>query len=499
MAAHLHLHLRAMTMASIAGSPSLRDVVNDLCRVLSDRRAAHHELEPALLPFLPHLSSDLVDHVLRRCRNLPIPSHRFYLWAIRHPSFRPSPISLPILASSLLSSRLYPLLWSLLSELPHPPDPKIFHLFFRSYARDGLASDAIRAFSNMPRFGLSPTLHDLHLLFLSLCRFKLVSDAQAFFDKVKPDFSVTQKTYSILMNGWATVEDSEMAVKLFDEMRNRGLHVDVAACNTLMAALCKGKRVSEAYDRLLEMQKVYGLEPDAASYAVFIRASCDAKDLSSTVKLLDRMKRYNLAPNVYTYNCVVRLFCEMEKIDEAYVLLDEMCERGVKPDVWSYNAVLAVHCKLKEVNKALRLLLRMDRDSCLPERHTYNLLLKMLISVGRIDRAIEVWDGMEKRGFYPAAPSYSVMIHGLCRKKGSIEEACKYFEMMVEEGIPPYHSTCELLKDQLLHLGLKERLDILFDKMQRSTSCSIQELSSAMDRRRKNTDRSQKEIGEGTL
>ncbi|KAH7685300.1 HCP-like protein [Dioscorea alata] len=350
----------------------------------------------------------------------------------------------------------------------------------------------------MRRFGVSPTLHDLHFLFLSLCRYKLVSDAQAFFDKVKADFSVTQKTYSILMNGWAKVEDSKMALNLFDEMRNRGLQVDVAAYNTLLAALCSGKRVSEAYDRLLEMQKVYGLEPDAASYSVFIRTACDAKELGTTVKLLDRMKRYSVAPNVYTYNCVVRLFCEMEKIDDAYELLDEMLERGVKPDVWSYNAVLAVHCKLKEVNKALRLLSRMDRDSCLPERHTYNMLLKMLVGVGRVDRAMEVWDGMEKRGFYPAAPSYSVMIHGLCRKKGGIEHACRYFEMMVEEGIPPYQSTCELLKDQLLHLGLKEKVDILFDKMQRSSSCTIQELSSAMDRRKKPY-QDRKEIEECTV
>ena len=111
---------------------------------------------------------------------------------------------------------------------------------------------------------------------------------------------------------------------------------------------------------------------------------------------------------------------------------------------------------------------------------------------------METWDGMEKRGFYPAAPSYSVMIHGLCRKKGGVEEACRYFEMMLEEGIPPYQSTCELLKDQLLRLGLKEKVDILFDKMQRSSSCTIQELSSAMDRR-KRAYQDRKEIEECTV
>ncbi|KAH0458728.1 hypothetical protein IEQ34_011542 [Dendrobium chrysotoxum] len=109
-----------------------------------------------------------------------------------------------------------------------------------------------------------------------------------------------------------------------------------------------------------------------------------------------------------------------------------MIERGAKPDTWSYNAILALHCKIQEVNKALRLLSRIDRDSCLPDRHTYNMLLKMLIGICRFDRVIEVWESMEKRGFFPSASSYAVIVHGLCRKKGKIEEACRYFEMMVE-------------------------------------------------------------------
>lgn len=237
-----------------------------------------------------------------------------------------------------------------------------------------------------------------------------------------------------------------------------------------------------------------GLEPDAFTYSIFVHAACDANDIHSAFRVLDRMKRYELVPNVYTYNAVIKRLCRIGKVEEAYLLLDEMMERGERPDVWSYNTILACHCDHNEVNNALRLISRMDRDSCLPDQHTYNMVIKMLIRIGRFDRVTKVWESMEERGFYPSASTYAVMIHGLCKKKGKLEDACRYFEIMVDEGIPPYSSTCEMLRNRLVGLGFSEQTHILADKMERSTSCSIQDLSNIM--RGKRASVSQRREGE---
>ena len=98
-------------------------------------------------------------------------------------------------------------------------------------------------------------------------------------------------------------------------------------------------------------------------------------------------------------------------MEEAYQLLDEIISRGVKPDIWSYNAIQAYHCDHCEVNRAFRLMFKMEKDNCLPD--PYIMVLKLLIS------------------------TYAVLIHGFC-KKGKLEEAGKYFEMMIDEGIPSY-------------------------------------------------------------
>lgn len=359
---------------------------------------------------------------------------------------------------------------------------------FSSYARHKLPSEAVTLFNLMSDLGFTPSIVDLHSLLFSLCKYGFVSESERFFLEIKSQFSITNQTYTILIYGWARVRDSKRALELFDEMLQQGLVPDIVCFNAIIAALCRAGELALAHEWLKEMRQIHKLEPDAATYSAFLSAATEMKDLNASIKVLDRMKRDGLTPNVFTYNTVMKLRCELGKIDEAYELLDEMLLRGVKPDTWSYNTILAVHCKLKQSNKALRLIERMDNESCLPDQHTYNMLLKMLLDVGKIDKANEIWEGMEKHRFYPPAACYAVMVHGLCRKRGKVEEACGYFERMVEEGIPPYEDTCELLRKRLIKVGLRERLVLVADRMQRSSSCKIQELSSIMDGSRNTVD-----------
>ncbi|KAK8965029.1 Pentatricopeptide repeat-containing protein [Platanthera guangdongensis] len=468
--------------AAAADDTTIPSIVNDICRILSDFRSPHDDLDSALRPFSASVSPAVGEQVLKRCRRLPSPSHRFFIWSSYLPDFLHTPTSCNVVLDLLASAHLFPLAWSLLSDFrPNFANSSSFRLLFRAYAGASLPDDAIRAFRRMPDFGLRPGVEDLHNLISSLCHYGHIIPAELFFHKCKSQFPITQKTYTLLMNGWASMGKSQEARHLFEEMLSQGHSADIAAYNSLMAAHCKGGELDAAHKLFQEMKTLHMLVPNAASYAVFIRSYCESKDVDSALRIIHRMKLHDQTPNVFTYNAIIKLMCENGKAEDAYQLLDEMMERGAKPDTWSYNAILSLHCKLREVNRALKLLSRMDRDSCLPDRHTYNMLLKMLIAVGRFDRLFEVWESMDGRGFFPSASSYAVMVHGLCRKSGMIDVACRYFEMMVEEGIPPYLSTCEVLRGELRRLGLGARIEVLADKMRRSTSCNIQELSKAMD------------------
>ncbi|CAK9324589.1 unnamed protein product [Citrullus colocynthis] len=474
----------SLATAAHPGSQSpLPFLVSEISRILSDRRSPHHDLDLGLSSFSSNVSTDLVEQVLKRCKNIGFSAHRFFLWAKRIPGFEPSAESYRILVDILGSSGQFAILWDFLIEVRETRcsviTQELFWLVFRAYSRTDLPQDAIRAFNRMAEFGIRPGVDDLDQLLYILCKRKHVAHAQQFFDKIKNGFNPSVKTYSILTRGWGDVGDSNNAQKVFDEMRERGCLIDVLAYNSLLEALCKAGKRDEAYKMFQEMGSS-GVDPDAGTYSIFIRSSCQENDLHTVYRVLERMKRHNLFPNVFTYNCVIKKLCKDQKLEEAYQLLDEMIERGVTPDTWSYNTIQAYHCDHSEVNSALNLIKRMDRDKCVPDRHTYNMVLKLLVRVGRFDRANEVWERMGERGFYPSVSTYAVMIHGFCKKKWKLEEACKYFETMIDEGIPPYISTVELLRNRLLGIGFKDHVEILVDKMRRSTSCSIQELANVM-------------------
>lgn len=464
-------------------SPSDHIVVNEISRLLSDYRHPSHDLESSLAQFSSLISTDLVEQILKRCKNLGFSAQRFFNWTTTLPDFKPSYESYHILIDVLGSSKQFPFLWDFLIQIRDSGCcqivPNIFWIIFWSYSRANLPNDAIRAFSRMAEFGVQPSCNDLDQLLYALCKRKHVKDAKLFFDRVKDEFDPGVKSYSILMRGFGDIGDSENARKVFDEMIERGCSVDVLAYNSLFEAMCKGGEMDEAY-KLFSVMGEKGLEPDACTYATFIRASCEADNLHTAFKMLDRMKRYELSPNVYTYNHLIKKLCANARVDEAYQLMDEMVKTRVNPDLWSYKTILAYHCDHSEVNKALKLVSLMEKDKSTIDKNAYNMILKLLIRIGRFDRMESLWQQMGDKGFYPSASTYSVMIHGLCRKKGKLEDACKYFEMMIDEGIPPYHNTVELLRNKLVGFGLVNVVQILSDKMERSSSCTIVEMVSVM-------------------
>ncbi|CAN4086381.1 unnamed protein product [Withania somnifera] len=364
------------------------DMVNEISRILSDYRSPHHDID------------DVVEQVLKRCKNLGFSAYRFFIWAQKLSGFCHSEESFHIFVNILGSSKQFPCYGNSLA-----------------YSRAGLPPDAIRAFNKMVDFGIKPCLTDLDKLLLTLCKRKQIKQAQEFFDKVKEDdFMPSLKTY----------REAAEEQKLFDEMLERGCSVDLLAHNSILESLCKTGKMDEAFNFFM------------------------------------KMRRYKLVPNVFTYNCIIKKLCKTNKVDEAYQLIDEMISGAIRPDCWSYNTILASHCDQNEVTSALKLISRMERNNCLPDKHTYNMLLKMLIRVGRFDRVEKVWESMEDRNFYPSVSKYSVMVYGFCQKKGKLEEACKYFEMMIDEGIP------------------RHQTEILADKMEKCTSSLIQELADIM-------------------
>ncbi|KAM2965016.1 hypothetical protein FF2_022746 [Malus domestica] len=107
--------------------------------------------------------------------------------------------------------------------------------------------------------------------------------------------------------------------------------------------------------------------------------------------------------------------------EEARKLFDEMTERGCLVDVPAYDSYLEALCKGGKVDEAYKIFREMGSNGVEPDACTYSIFIRTYCEI---------------------------MIHGLCKKKCKLDEACKYFEIMIDEGIPPYSSTVQMLSNQ---------------------------------------------------
>ncbi|KAI4384387.1 hypothetical protein MLD38_002552 [Melastoma candidum] len=106
----------------------------------------------------------------------------------------------------------------------------------------------------------------------------------------------------------------------------------------------------------------------------------------------------------------------------------------------------------------------MDKDGVNPDLLTYNTVIsvayiwivaKDVLSEKRIKIIQFSLDHMFKNDVIIDLSTYALLVHGLC-KSGHVEEACLYFEEMVQKGFVLWVSTSKLILQKLKSMTLEK-------------------------------------------
>jgi pentatricopeptide repeat protein len=76
--------------------------------------------------------------------------------------------------------------------------------------------------------------------------------------------------------------------------------------------------------------------------------------------------------------------------------------------------------------------------------------------------AIKVWDQMKAKGILPVMHMFSTLINSLCHES-KLDEACMYFQEMLDVGIRPPAQLFSNLKQNLLDEGKKDTV-VVFER-----------------------------------
>lgn len=131
-------------------------------------------------------------------------------------------------------------------------------------------------------------------------------------------------SYSIYMDIQCKSGKPWKAVKLYREMKKKGIKLHVVAYNTVIRAIGVSEGVDVAVHLGREMLEL-GCEPNVVTYNTIVKLLCENGRVKEAYKVLDKMSKRGCAPpNVITYHCIFRC---LEKTNEILAMLDRMIER----------------------------------------------------------------------------------------------------------------------------------------------------------------------------
>ncbi|XP_039118529.1 pentatricopeptide repeat-containing protein At1g73400, mitochondrial-like [Dioscorea cayenensis subsp. rotundata] len=451
-------------------------VADQVFDAITSSSGAGRSLETSLDSLGIELSTELVLDVIHRLRYEEKLAFRFFTWAAHQDSYaherQTYNFMIDVLSSTKYKNKQFGVVCDVLDYMKRrccnsvPVDALITIL--RTYTDKHLTH--LRKFAKKKKLKLKtePALDAFNLLLDSLCKCCLVEEAVLLFHRMKSKVVPDANTYSILFFGWCRVRDPKNAMKVLDEMLQRGHTPENFTYNAAIDAFCSAGMVSEARE-LFEFMRTRGStisSPTAKTYSIIIVALAKADQMDECFRLLADMRDRGCLPDVSTYKDLIEGLCLAGKIDDAYKVLDEMGHKGFPADILTYNCFLNVLCNLKRSEEALRLCERMIELGCEPSVHTYNMLITMFFAMGEPDRAIGVWHEMDNRGCARNADSYSIMIEGLLRFE-RIDNACFLLDELINCGMKlPYRSFDSLLR-QFSEIGNLRAIHRLSDHMRK--------------------------------
>uniref|UniRef100_A0A0G4FYQ4 PROP1-like PPR domain-containing protein n=1 Tax=Chromera velia CCMP2878 TaxID=1169474 RepID=A0A0G4FYQ4_9ALVE len=328
---------------------------------------------------------------------------------------------------------------------------------------NGLWKEALALFMETERQGILPTLRSYFSVFFAM---RIAAEAGIQWGKrevlrvfeemkgrgLRPDVYVYSAVIALLSrlkggDRW------RVALGIFEEMKKGGVKPDLVTYNSLIAVLASEARASHwwrALDVYREMQQ-QGVEPNAATFRLLCNAlekveggarwqeaASVYEEMKAKVRLADRASQS-------AFMRVFRYAAGGSRWREAFAYQGEMEENGLKMTASVYSNLLAVLAHApgeSEWEKALQVFDEMRASGIQPTENTFSLLFQCLSRAGRFsqwEKTLELYGEMKGLGLIPTPAGYKGLIRAASRapSRSEWEKVIELFEEMRQNGIEP--------------------------------------------------------------
>lgn len=225
------------------------------------------------------------------------------------------------------------------------------------------------------------------------------------------------------------------AIETLFDMTEYNCWPTVKTFNFVLNLLVSSKLFDVVHELYMAAPKL-GIEIDACSLNILIKALCECGKLDAAVKLLDEFPKQRCKPTTMTFSTLMHGLCDDGKVEEAFGFLEAMEKEGLDPDTITFNILIAGLRKQGRVQEGMVLLERMKLKGCNPNAASYQEVLNGLLDMEKFVEAKEFMSRIISKGINPSSVSYRLLVYGLC-KENLVEDIDWVLIQMARHGFIP--------------------------------------------------------------
>ncbi|XP_031737066.1 pentatricopeptide repeat-containing protein At3g22670, mitochondrial [Cucumis sativus] len=440
--------------------------VDKISTMLENRYPSPENVAEALNGKAYRVSNTLVAQLLKRFHNDWIQAYGIFKWAKDQIPYRHSPESYNSMVDILGKAKNFRLMWELVDEMNHLAGSvslETMSKVIRRLARAGRHQEAIHAFRNIEKYGISTDTTAMNVLMDALVKEASVEDAHNVFRELKCSIPFNLASFNVLIHGYCKAKKLDEAWKIMGEVEKSGLEPDVISYTAFIEAHCREKDFRNV-DKVLVQMEHKGCKPNVITFTIIMHALGKAKQINEALKVYEKMKKEGCVPDSSFYSSLIFILGKAGRLTDVKEIVEDMEKQGVTPDVLTYNTLISCACAHSQEETALTLLLKMEEVSCKPDLKTYHPLLKMFCRKKRMKVLKFLLDHMFKNDVSIEAGTYAILVRGLC-ENGKLHLACSFFGEMLSKAMVPKDSTFKMLKEELERKSMLEEMKIIENLM----------------------------------
>jgi len=181
-----------------------------------------------------------------------------------------------------------------------------------------------------------------------------VLEIYEFLNKKKDEFKLDAFTYNIILDSMARNKDYEGMIKIYTDMKNRGIQTSVI------------------------------------TYGILIKFYVNVNDLENTLELFEDLMNKGLKPTIIIYQLMIKLYSKNNMSYKCIDIFKNMILMGLSPDLMIINTILRVAYDNLYMKEGLEILLNSLNKKITLEDEYYHYLIEYLIYAEEIELQNEI-------------------------------------------------------------------------------------------------------------